>query len=199
MLAVEINLEDALHYRRVSEEFETLAIIANELIDDGFLSRSDLAFDESALVRCAEGCTLIREAHRLRLTLRPIELNKIVPEQLTAAFMAISIMQFRPFRLLDSGTATKELSVHANQILALEFASTVMNRDFAELTTEMQQRLYNVIGNSYVRCLKTYARDATEGIRNRVYKINVTPDLAVLDTLILIFELMGPSRRAPTK
>ena len=198
-MAVEINLEDPTHYRRVSKEFETLATIANELLDDGFLNRSDLAFDEGELVRCAEGCTLIREAHRLDKNAVQAKAADTVPLPLTAAFMSISIMQFRPFRLLNPGTATKELSIRANQVLAMEFASSVMDHDFAELSTEMQQRFYNVMEGSYVRCLKPYMRDAEDVSRHRIYKINVTPDLAVLDTLILIYELMAPTGRAPAK
>ena len=106
-----------------------------------------------------------------------------------AALCALAVMAFRPLRLVQPNVSPRQyLSVYANQTLSMQFAGSVLQESFLDLTVVMERRLFNFLNGAGMTCLAEYTRVQQAGQYQSIYAIDITPDLPQMDMLILFFE-----------
>jgi hypothetical protein len=199
---VRVDLSLPRLQERIRSRFDLLTGIAEELCD-GFFDTTEVMLVDDQLARSIEAYYLMIEAfkvERLGQSGTTTEDEKRTQNPKKAAFMAASLLTFRPLRIIDpSQPVRKELSAISNQVLAMEFAGTVLDSDFNFLTKTMERRLFRFMAAIQPKCLNEYIVDQELNSLKTVYDIDVSADLASIEALILLFELMvppfGPRRR----
>ena len=173
---------------RVERRLRFFAFAAKFVEVNAGFDPSDVRSDEGNLYWLTKGYFLPSEAYKQRRNLTD---NTQPPKQ--AALTALAIMTFRPFLPVNDNSVQLPTTVHANQIFAFFCARRQLETDLAALTPKMQDRAYHFLNVQSAHCLTELWTDAKLGIDKPVYDVEIDLDLAAIDGLICIFELLANS------
>lgn len=197
MAGVRVDLSAGSVAADVRNRFELLAKVAYELLAGTALHEAEIFLNEFELARAVEAYFLISEAYKHDKLGHSENEPHWTESSKKAAFTALTLMIFRPFRFVAPGRPlVHPLSTYANQVLALTSAATLMERDFPNLTWESQRRIFQLLDRIGVgkktrfrsRALRDYVRDQMAGHYQQVYTIDIDQDQPLIDLLILLFE-----------
>lgn len=194
MAVVIVDLSEPELRRKRDRRFDILASLADELYigSQRLLNPAEVSCDYGELARAVEASFLLGEAYkveRANLTFRDAVRAK---NPRKVALTALGVFLFRPFRLVDGAREpVNTISPLANLQFVLDFATTVLGRDFSNYTRDMQQRLFRFLSATAVDCLGEYRHDQLQGVQRSRYPIDIETDLPVIELLILLFELHG--------
>ena len=196
MAPVRVDLGDSRIARDAGQWFDLAVEVAAELLSSRRLDANELYANDDEFLRTAQAFCLMTEAYRQRRGEMPdVVLNGAqLSTTERSAISTIAIMQFRPFRIPSSvGLVLHPWAPVANQDLALACAGVILDREFTHLTSEMQHRLFDMLGRiggrggPRVRCLKQYIEDQRAGRYLKSYEIDITRDMPLIDSLILLY------------
>ena len=197
MASVQVDLAPEPLRREMQRRYDFLASCADELLHDGALDRGEVFLNEFELHRAVEAYFLLSEAYKADKLGHSDETPHWTEGPKKAAFTAISLMLFRPFRFLTPERALRHnMSLVANQLLVMTAAGSLLERDFPILRWETQRRLFLVfaeVGSApkfklRVRSLRHYIRDQKREDFKRQYAIDLAPDMLLINSFILLFE-----------
>jgi hypothetical protein len=171
---------------RIERRAGFLIKAARYVRDVASFDTTEIVLREDALPWIAKGYFLLSEAYKAR---RKLPGNTQPPKQ--AAFTALAIMTFRPFEAVQSGSVRAPKSVHANQIFAFYCARRQLESNFRVLTPTLQDRAYHLLSIQTAKCLSHLIADSKLGLHKLTYDLEIDLDLAEIDGLILLFELLA--------
>jgi hypothetical protein len=114
-MRVKVDLREPRIIDAIRDRFDTLFALAEELENDGYLEVSEVGLVPELLLQVSEGYALLNEAYKADVLRYPPEDPFGTSPPKIAAMTAITIAQFRPFRILDLFKPVQlELSLLAN-------------------------------------------------------------------------------------
>jgi hypothetical protein len=196
MQPVKVNLSDLSVLKKTKERYETLCITAGEL--EEFFRRPDVAvhdqvyLNEFHLRHTAEAYSLLNaafKAARLKghtpVSPKQTQLPKV------AALTTLVIMELRPFRIADPTGPIRSVLAHtANQQFCVDFAVSVLKKDFNYLDSSKMKRWFTFLHSLRSLSLRPYLFQLeSQGFANDQQVIDIAADLPNIEMLILFYEL----------
>lgn len=207
----------------IEERFHTLDVWAERFLASGLLGGPqdvEVALLPEALLASVEAYYLLTSAYK---ALRTDPESPTQPPKI-AAISALVFEEFKPLRIIaPERPVMHEMTPHANRLFALYWSSIVFEEDFARLferprSKDTLVRYFRVLRATRLTSLTGFRLDVGRGELADHYDILIDPDvdehsitvvgkpspgsdMPVIDTMILIFELLwqggGDTRAAP--
>lgn len=198
------------------DRFDTLSVLADELLRSGLLGLQEsceVFLCDEALLSTVEAYFLLSTAYK---QLRTDPESPTQPPKI-AALTALVMEEFKPLRLIDpSAPVQHPMTVQANRLFSLYWAFTRFDQNFADFldaprSDETLKRYFRALRATRLNSIFSYKTDAYNGVVKDYYDIlldhddediSVTvagkpspgSDMPVIDTMILVFELMWGGR-----
>jgi hypothetical protein len=178
---------------RVEERVQLLADIGRALQADGILPATTINFREHRLRPMVRGYFLFNEAYKNWR----IEDDHNTEKPKIAALQAVLIARFQPFLPINPSNATTLSEARCNEIFALAYAGSILERTFDPNTREKRDfwlRLLDIIAGSSAQTLEAYYQDVAMQINRPLeeYTVAILPqDRVAINSLISIFELIS--------
>ena len=178
---------------RISERVQLLTDIGQALQTNGIIPASTVAFRENRLLPMVRGYFLLNEAYKNWR----IEDSHNTEKPKIAALQAVVIARFQPFLPHDPSNARTLAEARCNEIFALTYASSILERTFDPNTPEKRDfwlRLLDIIAGSSAQTLEPFYQDVAMQIDRPLedYTIAIlTQDKVAINSLISIFELIS--------
>jgi hypothetical protein len=192
--SVQVDLSVPTLQNKIKMRFDLLANTADELYlgQRRLLNPQEVHCNHSNIARCVEAYFLLSEAYKVvRLGHEPRDAKHTMNPK-KAALTALCAFAFRPFRLADpTRPPMSTVSSVANLHFVLDFASTVLLREFSNLSRDMHLRLFRFLRVIRIAALDEYISDQRANAVKHVYTPDIDRDLPVIEMLVLFFELHG--------
>ncbi len=178
---------------RIAERVDLLADIGRALQTDGILPAKTIIFRENRLRPMVRGYFLFNEAYKNWR----IEDGHNTEKPKIAALQAVVIARFQPFLPIDPSNAETLAEARCNEIFALAYAGSILERTFDPNTREKRDfwlRLLDIIAGSSAQTLEPYYQDVAMQIERPLedYTVAILPqDRVAINSIISIFELIS--------